>query len=177
MKNKSNAVHEPLFHIVKRNSIPGGKAWLIRIVSVLAALVICGVVTVLLTGENPIRVYATLFEGAVGSSRKIWGLVQNTAILLCVSLAVTPAFKMHFWNIGAEGQVLMGGLATTACMILLSNKLPTVLLFPVMIIASILAGAIWALIPAFFKAQWNTNETLFTLMMNYIAIQIVSYFT
>ena len=177
MKNKSNTIHEPLFHIVKRNSIPGGKAWLIRIVSVLAALVICGVVTVLLTGENPIRVYATLIEGAVGSSRKIWGLMQNTAILLCISLAVTPAFKMHFWNIGAEGQVLMGGLATTACMILLSNKLPTVLLFPVMIIASVLAGAIWAIIPAFFKAQWNTNETLFTLMMNYIAIQIVSYFT
>ena len=176
MKNKSNAVHEPLFHIVKRNSIPGGKAWLIRIVSVLAALIICGVVTVLLTGENPIRVYATLFQGAVGSSRKIWGLMQNTAILLCISLAVTPAFKMRFWNIGGEGQVLAGGLAAAACMICLADKLPNGLLIAVTCIASILAGAVWAGIPAFFKAKWNTNETLFTLMMNYVAIQLVACF-
>ena len=75
-----------------------------------------------------------------------------------------------------EGQVLIGGLATASCMILLGDKLPAPVLFLVMIVASVLAGAIWALIPAVFKAYWNTNETLFTLMMNYIAIQIVSYF-
>ncbi|MEE0128571.1 MAG: ABC transporter permease [Eubacterium sp.] len=176
METKNKKVHEPLFHIAKRAHISGGKAWLIRIGAVLAALIICAVVTMLLTGENPFSVYATMFEGAFGTGRKIWKLLQNLAMLLCVSLALTPAFKMRFWNIGGEGQVLIGGLATAACMILLGGKLPNGLLIIVMLVASILAGAIWALIPAIFKANFNTNETLFTLMMNYVAIQIVSYF-
>lgn len=176
METKNKKVHEPLFHIAKRAHISGGKAWLIRIGAVLAALIICAVVTMLLTGENPFSVYATMFEGAFGTERKIWKLLQNLAMLLCVSLALTPAFKMRFWNIGGEGQVLIGGLATAACMILLGGKLPNGLLIIVMLLASILAGAIWALIPAIFKANFNTNETLFTLMMNYVAIQIVSYF-
>lgn len=176
METKNKKVHEPLFHIAKRAHISGGKAWLIRIGAVLAALIICAVVTMLLTGENPFSVYATMFEGAFGTERKIWKLLQNLAMLLCVSLALTPAFKMRFWNIGGEGQVLIGGLVTAACMILLGGKLPNGLLIIVMLVASILAGAIWALIPAIFKANFNTNETLFTLMMNYVAIQIVSYF-
>ena len=176
METKNKKVHEPLFHIAKRAHISGGKAWLIRIGAVLAALIICAVVTMLLTGENPFSVYATMFGGAFGTERKIWKLLQNLAMLLCVSLALTPAFKMRFWNIGGEGQVLIGGLATAACMILLGGKLPNGLLIIVMLVASILAGAIWALIPAIFKANFNTNETLFTLMMNYVAIQIVSYF-
>ena len=176
METKNKKVHEPLFHIAKRAHISGGKAWLIRIGAVLAALIICAVVTMLLTGENPFSVYATMFEGAFGTERKIWKLLQNLSMLLCVSLALTPAFKMRFWNIGGEGQVLIGGLATAACMILLGGKLPNGLLIIVMLVASILAGAIWAIIPAIFKANFNTNETLFTLMMNYVAIQIVSYF-
>lgn len=177
MSSNVKHVREPLFHIAKRDALPFWLSWLIRILSVVAALIACAAVTVILTGENPISVYATMIDGAIGTERRIWSLLQNTAMLLCVSLAVTPAFKMKFWNIGAEGQVLIGGLATAACMILFGNKLPPVLLFPVMIVSSIAAGAIWGFIPAFFKANWNTNETLFTLMMNYIAIQIVSFFT
>ena len=174
---KQNIAHEPLFHISKRGTIVWWKSWIIRVLAVMAALIVCALVTVLLTGENPIGVYATIFKGAVGTPRRIWGLCQNIAMLLCVSLAVTPAFKMRFWNIGAEGQVLVGGLATAACMIMLGDKLPAPLLFLVMIVASMLASAVWAVIPAFFKANFGTNETLFTLMMNYIAIQLVSYFT
>ena len=98
------------------------------------------------------------------------------AILLCVSLAVTPAFRMRFWNIGGQGQLLAGGLATAACMILLGDKLPNGLLIPIMVLAALAAGAVWGLIPAFFKAKWNTNETLFTLMMNYVATQLVAFF-
>ena len=177
MSNNAKAVREPLFHIAKRDALPFWKSWLIRILSVVAALVACAAVTVLLTGENPIQVYATMIDGAIGTERRIWSLLQNTAMLLCVSLAVTPAFKMKFWNIGAEGQVLMGGLATAACMILFGDKLSPPLLMLVMVVTSVLAGAIWGFIPAFFKANWNTNETLFTLMMNYIAMQIVSFFT
>ena len=129
-----------------------------------------------LTGENPLQIYVTMFKGNFSSERRLWMLLQSIAMLLCVSLAVTPAFKMRFWNIGAEGQVLVGGLATAACMIMFGNKMPNWLLIIVMIVCSMLAGAIWALIPAIFKAKFNTNETLFTLMMNYVGIQLVSYF-
>jgi len=164
-------------HIIKRDNIVWWKAWIIRIISVLIALIVCGVITVTITKLNPVEMYLTMIEGAVGTSRLVWNLFQNTAILLCISLAVTPAFKMKFWNIGAEGQVLMGGLATATCMIFLGGKLSTPLLILVMLIASIAAGALWGLVPAYFKTRFNSNETLFTLMMNYIAIQIVAYFT
>ena len=141
----------------------------------LMALLLCALITTLCTHLNPIKVFGTMFGGAFGSPRKIWILGQNLAILLCISLAVTPAFKMRFWNIGAEGQVLAGGLAAAACMICLGDKLPNGLLIVLIVIAGILAGAVWAVIPAIFKAKWNTNETLFTLMMNYIAIQLTSF--
>ena len=177
MRKNEQKVHEPLFHIVKRSAMPWWKVWMVRILSVLTALLVCGVITMALTGKDPIKVYATMFDGAFGSSRRIWGLFQNLAMLLCVSLAVTPAFKMKFWNIGAEGQVLIGGLATAAVMIKLGSSLPTGLLILFMFVASVLAAGIWALIPAYCRAKWDTNETLFTLMMNYIAIQLVSYFT
>ena len=94
MTNNSAKVHEPLFHIIKRSSMPKWQGWLIRILSVVAALVICGIVTVVLTGENPIQVYAKMVDGAIGTERRLWALAQNTAMLLCVALAVTPAFKM-----------------------------------------------------------------------------------
>ncbi len=165
------------FHIAKRDDIVWWKAWLIRIVSVFFALIVCGVITIALTKLNPVKMYITMVEGAVGTPRLVWNLLQNTAILLCVSLAVTPAFKMRFWNIGAEGQILIGGLATATCMIFLGESLPSVVLIPIMFIVSVIAGAVWGLVPAMFKARFNSNETLFTLMMNYIAIQIVAYFT
>ncbi len=173
---KEKKTKEPLFHIVKRDGLPKSKSWVIRLLAILAALIFAGLVTMLLTGENPVQVYITMVKGAFGSSRRVWSLLQSLVMLLCVSLAVTPAFKMRFWNIGAEGQVLVGALATTACMVLLGNKLPNGLLIPFMIISSVVAGAIWAVIPAIFKANFNTNETLFTLMMNYVATQVVKYF-
>ena len=126
----------------------------------------------------PARSFFTVRRHVAGGFGKdyIWSTMQNVAILLCISLAVTPAFKMHFWNTGAEGQTLIAALATAMCMFFLGDVLPTWLLFVVMIAASILAGILWAVIPAVFKAQWNTNETLFTLMMNYVAIQLVEVF-
>ena len=167
---------QPLLHITKRTALPWYLAWGIRAAAIVLALLVCALITTLLTGENPLQVYATMVEGAFGTSRKVWILLQNVAILLCISLALTPAFKMRFWNLGGEGQVLVGGLAAAACMILLGNKLPNALLIAIMLVASLLAGAIWALIPAIFKARWNTNETLFTLMMNYVATQLVAFF-
>ena len=166
----------PVLHISKRDNLPWYGAWAIRGAAVLLALVVCAFVTTALTGENPLGVYKTMFQGAFGTKRKMWILGQNLAILLCVSLAVTPAFKMRFWNVGGEGQILIGGLATAACMILLGDKLPNWLLIGVMAVSAMAAGAVWGGIPAICKAKWNTNETLFTLMMNYVATQLVAFF-
>lgn len=166
----------PILHISKRSALHWYQAWGIRAAAIVLALIVCAVVTTALTGENPIGVYKTMFAGAFGTKRKAWILGQNLAILLCVSLAVTPAFKMRFWNVGGEGQILAGGLATAACMILLGDKVPNWLLIVLMVVSSIVAGAIWGGIPAICKAKWNTNETLFTLMMNYVATQLVAFF-
>ena len=165
-----------LFHISKRDTLPLPKALLIRGGILVLALVFCGLITTLLTGQDPIAVYRTILKGAFGSPRRIGVTFRNVAVLLGISLAVTPAFKMRFWNIGAEGQTLIGCLATTTCMILLGGKIPHALLIVISLAAALLAGAIWGFLPAFFKAKWNTNETLFTLMMNYIAMQLASYF-
>ena len=167
---------QSLFHIAKRDALPWYKSFAIRGCAILLALVVCAVVTMLMTGENPVSIYATIFKGAFGSARKTWVTFQNLAVLLGISLAVTPAFKMRFWNIGAEGQVLIGCLATAACMICLGDKLPNAVLILVSLIAALAAGGLWGFLPAFFKAKWNTNETLFTLMMNYIATQLAAFF-
>lgn len=171
VKNK-----EPLIHISKRGAIPWYVTWGIRGIALVLALILCALVTTVFTGEDPLAVYKAILQGGFGTSRKAWVLFQNLAILLCASLAVTPAFKMRFWNIGAEGQILAGALACASCMICLRDIFPNWLVIVCMVISSIAAGAIWAGIPGFFKAKWNTNETLFTLMMNYIATQLVAFF-
>jgi len=168
---------EPLFHIVKRGNVTWKQAILIRAIAIVAALIVSGIIIVLIIHENPFSIYGSMLLGAFGTKRRIWNLLQGMSILLCISLACTPAFKMRFWNCGAEGQTLAAGLATATVMVYCGGKLPTVLLLFVMIIASLAAGMVWAVIPAIFKAKWNTNETLFTLMMNYIAIQLVSFAT
>ena len=168
---------EPFFHVVKRDALPWYQSVGIRAVAIILALIVCGIVTTLTTGINPVEVYQSVFSGAFGTARKTWITLQNMSVLLLIALALTPAFKMKFWNIGGEGQVLIGGLAAAACMICLGEKVPNVVVIICMVISSVAAGAIWGFIPAFFKAKWNTNETLSTLMMNYIATQLVAFFT
>lgn len=173
----NKAKQEPLFHIVKRDALNWKQATMIRVIAIALALILCGLITTITTGINPLEVYASIIKGAFGSGRKTWITCQNIAILLMISLALTPAFKMKFWNIGGEGQVLIGGLAAAACMICLDDKMPNALVILCMVVSSIVAGGIWGFIPAFFKAKWNTNETLSTLMMNYIATQLVAFYT
>ena len=168
---------EPFFHVVKRDALPWYQSIGIRIAAIVLALILCAIITTITTGINPIQVYQSIFIGAFGTTRKTWITLQNVSILLLISLALTPAFKMKFWNIGGEGQVLIGGLAAAACMICLGDKLPNALVMVCMVIASLAAGIVWALVPALFKAKWNTSETLSTLMMNYIATQLVAFFT
>ncbi len=165
---------EPLFHLVKRDVTDKRTPFIVRGAAVLLAFIFITILTLFLVDTNPIEFIGLLFSGSFGTFKRILNLLQRLAILLCISLALAPAFKMRFWNIGAEGQVLIGGLACAACMICLGD-IPDPILIPIMAVAAIVAGAIWAIIPAIFKAHFGTNETLFTLMMNYVAIQLIAY--
>ena len=166
---------EPLLRIAKRDTISHPKAWAIRIVAVLLSLVVSGLFIFAVTKLNPVQVYEAIFDGAFGTSRRSWVTVRDSMMLLCIGVGLAPAFKMKFWNIGAEGQILIGGVITAGIMRAYGSALPTPALLLVMAVVSLLCGCLWGVIPAVFKAVWNTNETLFTLMMNYVAIQITSY--
>jgi simple sugar transport system permease protein len=165
----------PFVRMSKRDTISRGKAWMIRLIAVLLSMVVSAFVIVMITRQNPVQVYLGIIDGAIGSSRRIWVTIRETLVLLCIALGLTPAFKMKFWNIGAEGQILMGGCATAAMMIYFGDAMPNWLLLLLIFVVSAAAGMIWGLLPAVFKAYYNTNETLFTLMLNYIAMQIVTF--
>ncbi len=165
-----------MIYISRRTDVPLKKAVAIKAFAILLSLVVCALVLFVMTRLNPLDIYIAMFKGSFSTQRKFWALLQNTAILLCISLAVTPAFKMKFWNLGAEGQVLIGALVSATFMFYIQDSWPSWLLILVMLVASVAAGLIWAGIPGYFKARFGTNETLFTLMMNYIATFIVSYY-
>lgn len=167
-------MHNSFIHITKRTDTPKWQSWLVRVVAVVVALLASAVVSSILQPGTFGAFIQNVFVGNFATTNRIIRLLQNTALLLLISLAVTPAFKMKFWNIGAEGQVLMGGLMSVVMIKYLGGKVDNSLLIILMLIMAILGGAVWAVIPALFKAKWNTNETLFTLMMNYIATGLIS---
>ena len=175
MKLNAKSGRDPLFHISKRTDVPKWLAWVIRAGAVVVALLIGAIITGGLTGGSGFGLFfKDLFLGVFGTPRRILNFFQNTAMMLIIALALAPAFKMKFWNIGAEGQVLMGGLGCVVCIQYLGGKIPEGALIFIMFLVSMAFGVGWTVIPAIFKAQWNTNETLFTLMMNYIAMQLVA---
>lgn len=171
-----HAKKEPLIRLVKRDALPTWKIILIYAIAILGSLLLSSVICSLFSSKNPLKFFSALFVGAIGSSRNIWILLQDTALLLGVAVALVPAFKMKFWNLGGNGQILVGSLAAISCMYYLGGKISDALLIPLMTIASILAGAIWGVLPAIFKAFFDTNESLFTLMLNYIATGLVTMF-
>lgn len=175
----------PLIHIVKNDDTPKGKAWLIRGLALLLSFVCCAILIFAISGMDPVKAFSIMLQGTFGFGYngnamtmqiKMWDTAIYAAKLLVIAVALAPAFKMKFWNIGAQGQVIIGAMATAFVMRNCADTFSGVLLYVVMILAGILAGAIWGFIPAFFKANWNTNETLFTLMMNYVAIKIMDSF-
>jgi len=172
---------EPFIHIAKRDDMPWWKAWLVRVAAIVVAILFVSILSMFLTEKSIGETFEIMFRGVfgridTGSTVMLWKYLQEIAILLCLALALTPAFKMKFWNCGAEGQALIGGLAAMICMFELGGKIPDPALIAVIAVASIAAGALWGFIPAIFKAYFNTNETLFTLMMNYIATQVIAYY-
>ena len=166
---------EPLLRIAKRDSIPRPKAYAIRVIAVLLSLLVSGAFIFSVTKLDPILVYKAMFDGALGTSRRSWSTIRDVMTLLCIGVGLAPAFKMRFWNIGAEGQILIGGIITAGLMRSLGPSIPAPALLVLMAAVSLIGGCVWGVIPAVFKARWGTNETLFTLMMNYVAIQLTSY--
>ncbi len=173
MKN-SHSGREPIARIVKRGEPSFRLKVVVRACAVLLALLLDAGFIYFVTGLNPVDVYVTMFNGTFGTLMRFQWALRDFASLLLIGVALAPAFKMRFWNTGAEGQVLMGGLASAFVMIRFGGIVPSGLLFTMMLLMSVAAGALWGVIPAFFKAHFSTNETLFTLMMNYVAIQIVA---
>ena len=182
MSNSVKTKKEPLIRIAKRSHLAWWKSWGIRIIAFLLAMVVYVLTVRFFTGLMPGETFKVILKGAFGTTDKrlfgeitLWATIRNILILFGVALALAPAFKMRYWNIGGEGQILMGGLISAIFMMFLAPYVNGTVLLILMFIASALVGALWSAIPAVFKASHNTNETLFTLMMNYIAIQIVAY--
>ena len=164
----------PLIRLAKRDGMSRGQMWAIRAAAFVVAVLI-GALIFLLVGNNPISAYGTILTGSLGKKTAIRQTARIAIPLLGTALAIAPCFKMKFWNIGAEGQITAGAVGAAYFALFWADKLPSPVLLVVMAIAGALFGGVWALIPAFFKTRWGTNETLFTLMMNYIAIGIVNY--
>lgn len=173
MEKKEKA---PLFHITKKSNMPLWQSLLIRFGFIVGAVIIGLLIISIAYNANPFIGLGAMFNGSFGTERKVWKFLRSGALLLGVGLALIPAFKMKFWNLGGNGQILIGALATIACMIEFGGKLPDPVILLISIPSAIIAGAVWAVIPAIFKALFNTNESLFTLMMNYIAAGLVSAF-
>lgn len=165
---------EPLVRLAKRDDIGPVLAWVIRIGSILVALVLFAGLIVAV-GYDPISVYGAMIGGALGSSLNIQQTIKIMIPLLGAALAIAPAFKMKFWNIGVEGQITVGGIFATYFALTFQNSWPSWVLLPVMFLAAAIGGGLWGMLPAVFRAKWGTNETLFTLMLNYIAIGVVKY--
>ena len=174
MKKKKNNLKEPFVRIVKRDNIKIQKTILIYSIAIVGGLLLSGLISVMFSQKGLGDFFQSLFTGAFGSERKLWLLLQDTSLLLGTSMALLPAFKMKFWNLGGNGQILVGCLAAIACMYYLGGKVDDSVIIMLMLVTSVAAGAIWAAIPAIFRAKFNTNESLFTLMMNYIAQGLVS---
>jgi len=172
---KRSHIKEPVIQISRRMGLPAWRAWGIRLISIIAALAINGLLMYLIADANPFKAYMSMIDGSFSTMGLCWAWIRDTMRLLCIAVALAPAFKMRFWNVGAEGQILVGGIASVACMIYLNKQgIPNGVLLVIMAAASMLAGTLWGVIPAVFKARFNTNETLFTLMMNYIALQLLN---
>lgn len=161
------------FNIVKREDLPRNREWIIRVLAILFSIVCAGLVVRIL-GYNPLEVFPSMVKGAVGTEIRLQQTILKAIPLIVTSLGILVAFKMKFWNIGGEGQIVMGALAA-AYVALNAGTLPKALMLILMGLAAMIAGGIWAFIPAFFKAKMGVNETIFTLMLNYIAIKFVTY--
>lgn len=160
------------FHVVKRSEMSPFKLAVYYVIGILLAIVFGGVFLQAL-GANPIDFYITVVTGCFKSPLAIKGLIRIIMPLLICSLGVSVAFRMKFWNIGAEGQFIMGAVCAAYFALFYADKMPAPVLFVVMLLAGAIGGGVFGAIVAYFKCKFGTNETLLTLMFNYIALYIV----
>jgi simple sugar transport system permease protein len=158
---------------IKKSESNGVKAVVIRVGAIILALIVSSLF-ILLLELNPVSVYTKMVQGAFGTAYRTRETIVKAIPLVITSLGIAIAFRMQFWNIGGEGQIAMGAFAASFVALQMSNT-PKPILLILMVLAGMLAGGLWALIPAFFKAQWGTNETIVTLMMNYIGLKWIMY--
>ena len=167
-KNKSKGFR---IHVVKRPPLPAKKVTLFYILAIVAALAVGGVF-ILCLGVNPFAFFAKVFTGSLQSKMARIALMRIILPLFITSIGVSVAFKMRFWNVGAEGQFIMG--AVFACWAAFTfDSLPRPVLLVLMAVAAIIGGGLFGMVCAYFKCRYDTNETLLTLMLNYIALYIV----
>ncbi|TCO74372.1 ABC transporter permease [Marinisporobacter balticus] len=159
--------------VEKRNMNNQYGMFAIRIGGIFVALVL-GAIFLIFSGHAPIDVYVTMIDGAFGSAYGVNETIVKTIPLLIAALGVSIAFRMKLWNIGAEGQIYAGGIMASG-VALSFGDLPSLLLIPMMMIAAFLGGALWACVPGIARSFWGTNETITTLMMNYVGILWVDY--
>jgi simple sugar transport system permease protein len=162
-----------MLRIAKRSSISKRKATFIRVFGIFLSLVLMSIF-LLTMNLNPLKVYQAMIAGCFGSFYRFKETIELMVPLSLAAVGIMIAFKMKFWNIGAEGQILMGAMAASFVALNMPDT-PKVMLLILMGIASLIVGGLWAFIPAIFKVKFETNETLFTLMLNYIAIKFVIY--
>ncbi len=167
------AYHVPLVRAIKRTDITPATQACIRIAAVVLALVTGGLF-ILLLGHNPIAVYGSMLTGSFGTASASIETFKMTIPLLITALGITLAFRMRFWNIGGEGQICVGGIAASFFALFCADW-PQWVLFPTMMLAAVVAAGLWGMIPAFCKSKFGTNETLFTLMMNYVALFMIQF--
>ena len=148
------------------------KQCIISLMAILLGL-IAGAILMAIMGHNPIDGYSFLFQGGLMNIERIGNTLATATPLILTGLSLAFAFRTGLFNIGAPGQMLMGGFFATA--VGLTVKLPTPILLPVMIIAGIFGGALWAFIPGALKAKFNVHEVVSTIMTNWIAYWIVYY--
>lgn len=160
--------------ITKRDDLPRNREIIITVLAVVLSIVLAGIILIIF-GLNPFNIFKEIIAGSVGTSLRIRQTLVKAIPLVIASMGIIVAFKMKFWNIGAEGQITMGALGASWVALNLSDSLPQPVMLLLMIIAAAVCGGIWAFIPAIFKAKMGTNETIFTLMMNYVAIKFVTY--
>lgn len=146
---------------------------LMRIGAVVIALIASGIVLAVM-GFNPFSVFTKIVEGSVFSVYRFQETINKTIPLVVLSLGIAIAFKMKFWNIGAEGQLYMGAFGASL-IVFNCGSLPAIILLPLMLITAFIFGGLYALIPAFLKLKFKTSESLVTLMLNYVAVQWITY--
>ncbi len=174
----ANKEKERLIRVTRRSNIKLWQNILIKVGFILFALLFCGILSAIVAPNfDPnysfFDFYNYMFMGTFKNTNITMSLLWQSALLFLIAVALAQSFKMKFWNIGAEGQCLMGGLGALIGLKFIAPYVPNAIALIIEFILALIFAEIWAIIPAFFKAQFNTNETLFTLMMNYIAMGLV----